>query len=567
MTELDRLADEFWDASLRADPVQGTAFGDHRYSDRLSDISVEGRAALARRFADVRARALATAVPDDAEAALTRVALIEAIDGELATLAADAVAYTVDAMSGPQASFMDIPSYQPLRSADDAAAMLGRWRAMGPWIDELVVQLRRGLSEGRAPVAGSVRRVISQLDALLARPVGDWPLLEPVGAAPAAASAALGDGWAADLTAAIRDGLRPAFARYREFLRGEVLAAARDEDRVGICHLPGGGETYGRLARAHTTLDRSPEELHAVGLAEIERIDAEITELGGRVLGTGGLAATLAALRGDPSVHFSTADEVAAVAEQSLARALAAIPAWFARLPQAACEVVRMLPHEEEHSTIAYYRDPARDGSRPGRYYINTSAPTTRPRYEAEALAFHEAVPGHHLQVAIGQELAHLPSFRRHAETTAFVEGWGLYSERLADEMGLYSGDLDRIGMLSFDAWRASRLVVDTGIHAFGWPRQRAIDFMAAHTALGLNNIANEVDRYIGWPGQALAYKVGQLEIRALRADAEAALGSAFDIRRFHDAVLGHGALPLAVLRDSVRMDLGLVLDLDLGLG
>ena len=217
-----------------------------------------------------------------------------------------------------------------------------------------------------------------------------------------------------------------------------------------------------------------------------------------------------------------------------------------------------MQPHEEQHSTIAYYREPPEDGSRPGRYYINTYAPETRPRYEAEALAFHEAVPGHHLQVAIGQELDGLPSFRRHAETTAFVEGWGLYAERLSDDMGLYSADLDRIGMLSYDAWRASRLVVDTGMHALAWSRSAAIEFMTAHTALGLNNIANEVDRYIGWPGQALAYKIGQLEIRRLRSEAEAALGDAFDIRRFHDAVLGHGALPLSVLGRSVASDLGL---------
>ena len=217
-----------------------------------------------------------------------------------------------------------------------------------------------------------------------------------------------------------------------------------------------------------------------------------------------------------------------------------------------------MQAHEEQHSTIAYYREPPEDGSRPGRYYINTYAPETRPRYEAEALAFHEAVPGHHLQVAIGQELEHLPTFRRHAETTAYVEGWGLYAERLSDEMSLYSGDLDRIGMLSYDAWRASRLVVDTGMHALAWSRSAAIDFMTAHTALGLNNIANEVDRYIGWPGQALAYKIGQLEIRRIRSYAESALGASFDIRRFHDAVLGHGALPLSVLRRSVASDLGL---------
>jgi uncharacterized protein (DUF885 family) len=276
------------------------------------------------------------------------------------------------------------------------------------------------------------------------------------------------------------------------------------------------------------------------------------------VLGAPDLAATLAALRGNPSVHFTNGDEIVAVAEASLARAVAAIPEWFGRLPRAECVVVRMEPHEEQHSTIAYYRQAPQDGSRPGRYYINTYAPETRPRYEAEALAFHESVPGHHLQIAIGQELEQLPAFRRHAETTAYVEGWGLYTERLSDEMGLYSGDLDRIGMLSYDAWRASRLVVDTGMHALAWSRSEAIEFMTAHTVLGLNNIANEVDRYIGWPGQALAYKIGQLEIRRLRTEAEAALGASFDIRRFHDAVLGHGALPLAVLRRSVVADLGL---------
>ncbi|HEX2184525.1 MAG TPA: DUF885 domain-containing protein, partial [Chloroflexota bacterium] len=221
--------------------------------------------------------------------------------------------------------------------------------------------------------------------------------------------------------------------------------------------------------------------------------------------------------------------------------------------PRAHCEVVRMQPHEEAHSTIAYYRDPAADGSRPGQYYVNTSEPHTRPRYEAEALAFHESIPGHHLQIAIAQELEGLPAFRRHTGATAFVEGWALYTERLADEMGLYSGDLDRIGVLSFDAWRACRLVVDTGMHAMGWSRRQAIDFMLAHTVLAENNIVNEVDRYIVWPGQALAYKIGQLELQRLRADAERRLGSRFDIKRFHDAVLGNGALALQPLRQAVE--------------
>jgi uncharacterized protein (DUF885 family) len=555
---LDALAEEFWDAVAFAEPTQATAIGEHRYGDRLSDISPAGREALTRRFEEIRA-ALATLSPEaDGEAALTRAAMEQALDARLTLLAADARSFTVDAMSGPQSSFLDIPSYQPLRDVADGETMLARWWAMGPWVDQQIAQLRRGAGDGRAPVAGSVRRVIAQLDELLARPLEDWPLLAPLRAEHASWSDGAWRAFEVGLSGAMRDGLRPAFVRYRAYLADEALASARDEMHVGIGHFPGGAETYAGFARAHTTTDRTPQEIHEIGLAETARIDAEITELGGRVLGTRDLAGTLAALRGDPSVHFGSADEIVAVADASLARALAAIPDWFGRLPRASCEVARMQPHEEQHATIAYYREPAQDGSRPGRYFVNTYAPETRPHYEAEALAFHEAVPGHHLQVAIGQELEHLPAFRRFSETTAFVEGWGLYSERLSDEMGLYSSDLDRIGMLSFDAWRASRLVVDTGMHALSWSRGQAIDFMLAHTVLAPNNIANEVDRDISWPGQALAYKIGQLEIRRIRSEAEAALSNSFDIRRFHDAVLGHGALPLSVLRTSVARDLGL---------
>jgi uncharacterized protein (DUF885 family) len=317
-------------------------------------------------------------------------------------------------------------------------------------------------------------------------------------------------------------------------------------------HLAGGDEAYRRLIRHHTSLDLTPEELHGTGLREIERIDAEFVELGGRGLGTPGLAETLGRLRADSGLYFSTREEVFAKAGSALARAREAIADWFGILPQAPCEVVAMAAHEEKHSTIAYYRQPAEDGSRPGQYYVNTSEPGTRPRYEAEVLAYHEAIPGHHLQIAIAQELDGLPDFRRHLGVTAFWEGWGLYTERLSDEMGLYSADLDRLGVLSFDAWRACRLVVDTGLHAFGWTRQQAIDFTTEHTALAENNILNEVDRYLVWPGQALAYKTGQLEIRRLRAEAESRLGARFDIRAFHDAVLSGGALPLTTLRGIV---------------
>jgi uncharacterized protein (DUF885 family) len=346
--------------------------------------------------------------------------------------------------------------------------------------------------------------------------------------------------------------VRPAFARYRDVLHDEVLPVARRSDVPGLMHVPGGADAYRRLIRHHTSLDLDAEQVHATGLSEIARIDAEFVELGARVLGTGDLPGTLMRLRDDPALFFATRDEVQAKATDALARARDAIPDWFGILPATPCEVVRMEAHEEKHSTLAYYRQPAADGSRPGQYFVNTYQPETRARYEAEALAYHEAIPGHHLQLAIGQERTDLPVFRRHLGPTAFVEGWGLYSERLSDEMGLYSGDLDRFGILSFDAWRACRLVVDTGMHALGWSRDEAIAFMSAHTALAANNIANEVDRYIVWPAQALGYKIGQLEMLRLRAEARDRLGEGFRIRAFHDVVLGAGAVPLSTLRELV---------------
>jgi uncharacterized protein (DUF885 family) len=271
------------------------------------------------------------------------------------------------------------------------------------------------------------------------------------------------------------------------------------------------------------------------------------------VLGTTDIAEIQKKLRTDPAMHFANAGEVEAKAAETLARAKAALPGYFNVLPKADCEVKVMGMYEAPYSTIAYYREPAADGSRPGYYMINTYKPETRPRYEAEALAFHESIPGHHLQIAIAQELQGIPEFRKHLGVTSFVEGWALYTERLANEMGLYSGDLDRIGMLSFDAWRACRLVVDTGMHSMGWSRQQAIDYMVANTVLAENNIANEVDRYLGDPGQALAYKLGQIEIFALRDEGKKRLGDRFDLKKFHEVVLRNGAVALPTLRQQVE--------------
>jgi uncharacterized protein (DUF885 family) len=341
-------------------------------------------------------------------------------------------------------------------------------------------------------------------------------------------------------------------ARYRDLLAGQVLARARPDDRCGLAHVPGGEAVYRAAVRRHTTTDRDPAELHRLGLDLVAALAEECRELGARVLGTADMDQVLHRLRHDPALRFSTAAEILASGRDALARATAALPAIVGRAPKAPCRVDEMSAYEAEDAVLGYYQPPTADGGHPGVHWLNTSAPGTRTRYEYEALAFHESVPGHHLQFALAQEQEQLPRFRRFGYVTAFSEGWALYAERQADEVGLYSGDLERFGMLSFDSWRACRLVVDTGLHQLGWSRDQAIDYLLANSALTRSNIENEVDRYVADPGQALAYMVGRLELVRLRELAQRRQGGRFDLRAFHDLVLGTGGMPLAVLAEVV---------------
>jgi uncharacterized protein (DUF885 family) len=551
--ELSTLADGFWEDLLRSSPSFATVLGDRRYDDRLEDRSPEAIRDEIGRYDRIVAAAIAIDPSDlGPTERITRQMLIDEVSGQAVLLRTGLYAWTVDPMNGPQTTLLDLVEYQTIATPEDGRRLVARWRAIGPYVDQAIDDLRGALAGGRVAVRAPVERTIDELRGLERLPAAEWKLAAPAQAAHDDWPAAEREAFAADVMAAVTDVAIPAFRRYREVLEGEILPAARSDDQPGVGHLPGGEETYRSMIRVHTTLDLEPEAIHAIGLQEIARIDREFVELGARLLGTTDLGSTLAALRADPALRFSTADGVFSTAVSSLERAQAATPAWFGRLPKAPCEVVPIPEHAQAHQTIAYYAWPAMDGSRAGRYYINLYEPETRPRYEAEALAFHEAVPGHHLQIAIAQELEGLPAFQRILGSTAFAEGWGLYTERLSEEMGLYSSDLDRFGILSFDAWRAGRLVVDTGIHALGWTRGQAIDFLREHSALGENNIANEVDRYIVWPGQALAYKIGQLEILRLRAAARDRLGDRFDIRAFHDTVLGAGAVSLGTLGQMV---------------
>jgi uncharacterized protein (DUF885 family) len=551
---------DHWELLVRWSPTWATTLGDHRYDDQLAprhaaaiEQSVAERRALLARLAAIPAARLGEVD------ALSHALLREQLEGELGLEACKLHEWTVD--SGGGSLFGEL-SYlvesHTVRAPADAANVVARIRGGRALIDATIDNLARGLAGGRVASAEKVRRAIDQLDAELAKPAERWTMAQPPWAAPPADAGA--DPWPAGERArqhaALRDAVAaqivPAIARYRDFLRDRILPAAR-AGREGLGGLPDGEACYRAAIRYHVGLDLAPAELHALGLREIARTDAEIAALGRRVLGAPDLAATIARLRGDPALYFTSREEILDAAQRALDRAKAAQARYFAVVPKADC-VMREIPaYEAPYATIAYYRRPHYDGSKPGEYFVNTYRPETRPRFELEALTWHESIPGHHLQIALAQELGELPAFRKLEGSTAYVEGWALYTERLAEEMGLYTADIDRLGKLSYDAWRASRLVVDTGIHALGWSRAQAEAFMREHTALTEVNISNEVDRYIGWPGQALAYKVGQLEIGKLRAEAEAALGGAFDLPAFHAAVLGAGAVTLPVLGARVR--------------
>jgi uncharacterized protein (DUF885 family) len=557
---LAQLSIDYWDAVMTSDPIWASGLGDRRALGKLPDESAGARAL--RRAELERLRALTAAVDEshlNAEDGITRALLLDELDAALAMHDAGLGLWVVDPRRVIHTRLFNLAPDQPSRTAAEREAMVDRWAGMGRAVGVALRNLESSRRAGLVSNRTSVVKTIEQLDRILGQDVTDWPLgspeLDP--SMPAFERRQLLE----RLRRILRQDLYPTLARYREYLAQRILPAARSDEHPGLASLPDGPVLYGTLIEAHTGLPLTAEELHEHGLEEVARIRAEIAALAGAVLSpeelpgeeSDRMRAVQERLRADPALHFRTRDEVEQTAIDSLARARDVMAEWFGLLPQAPCDVVRIASHEERETTIAYYRGPAADGSLPGRYYINTYEPQTRPRYEAEVLAFHEAIPGHHLQIAIAQEREGLPRFRRSGGTTAFVEGWALYTERLCNEMGLYSSDIDRLGMLSFDAWRACRLVVDTGLHAFGWSRQRAIDYMLENTLLAPNNVANEVDRYITTPGQALAYKTGQREILRLRAEAEQALGAAFDIRAFHDVVLRSGAVSLGVLRRNVE--------------
>jgi uncharacterized protein (DUF885 family) len=550
--DLRDLADRYWEARLEASPLFATFLGDHRYDDRVDDLSAEGEQAHRATWLAFlgEAEAIDPTGLDETDR-VTRQLLVEELGDHVSGIDARLVELASDQMQGIHAELLTMAGQLRAAEPEHAALAVTRVRAMGTMLDQAADRYRAGLAAGRTPARTCIDRSINQVDGYLASPLEQDPFANLAGPEGWDGEAA----WRAELQAAVTEALRPAFARYRTVLADELAPVARPDERPGLCWLDDGDDLYRQLIRLHTGLDLTPQELHDIGLHEVtEELPAQYRVLGRRAFGTDDLQEIFGHLLGDEDLRYRDGEEILAHARRCLDEATAAMGDWFGIVPQAPCVLTPIPDFLAADAPAAYYTPPAPDGSRPGEYHVNLHDPTSRGRAETASIAFHEAIPGHHLQLAIASERTDLPAFRRLSwGHTAYVEGWALYTERLAEEMNLYRTDIDRLGMLASDSWRACRLVVDTGLHALGWTRQQAIDFMVEHAPVSRDEIVTEIDRYIGMPGQALAYKVGQREILRLRAEAEARLGADFSLPGFHDVVLGAATISLAVLGDRVR--------------
>jgi uncharacterized protein (DUF885 family) len=550
--QLARLGEAYFAAQHSYDPYNATLLGVAEFDGLSFDPSREASQRTAEELAAIgrQAREIDTAGLSDAQrvdhGVLT--ALVEGAraDAEHSLWAANASAKSYVSRQG--LIFQAVPA-MTVTSPEAAARYLTRLSKIGATLDALGARYLVEAADGRTPTAVGVDHAIGQLEGYLALPVAEDALLKPV----RTAEPGVPDDVREAAAAHVAETIRPAMQRLAELLRRELAPVARPDDRVGIGEIPGGEAGYLAAVARHTTTSLSPDEIHAIGLAELDELAGSWSRIGQEALGESDFVTIAARLRDDPALRFGSREEILALVQDALDRAEAVRDTYFEHYDIPACAIEEINPIDAGNTAGAYYRPPAVDGSRPGAYCLQTTNPTERYRYGYEALSFHESVPGHHLQLATAQTLD-IPRYRRHldAELCAFNEGWGLYAERLADEIGLYSSDIDRLGMLSAASLRACRLVVDTGLHHRGWSRQQAIDFLYAHTATTRGHARNEVDRYIAWPGQALAYVTGKREIVRLRERAQQALGPRFDRRRFHHAVLRNGAIPLTLLDDEI---------------
>lgn len=543
-TDIRTLAADYFAALLANSPTWAHMLGEFADAGKYDDATAAAERehiAVLRGFADQAAALTGLEGQDVLTAgviASSATATAELLEARLNDISANPI-------FGIQTDLPIILGMLEIPTPEVAEAMVDKFHSVGQHYRDLAERQREGVDRGWTTPRFAVEGAIAQLEEILASPVADDALLARVQSPPEGVDV---DAWKARLAEAIETSIRPGMEAYRDALRDVVLPVARDDDKVGLCWLEGGDDAYERTLRYYTTTTKTAQEIHDIGLAQVASLAAEYRALGPSVVGTDDLTTILDKLRTEPALHFETAEQLVDQSVVAMARAAEVMPAWFEVLPKAPCLVEGTM-----NGPKAFYFPPSADGSRGGTFFVNVAEPESWGTFELESMAFHEGIPGHHLQLAIASELPDsIPDFRKHLHNAAYAEGWGLYTERLADEMGLYSSDLDRMGMLSADSMRACRLVVDTGLHSLGWSREQAVDYMVENSPMARAAVQAEIDRYICLPGQATSYMIGRLEIQRMRAEAEARLGDAFDIKAFHSAVLDSGSLPLDVLDEVV---------------
>jgi uncharacterized protein (DUF885 family) len=546
VTDAMSLADEYWDYYRATAQFTNIDRGDVEQIASWEDFSPGGVTERIRRLGEFaeRAEQIPPSKLTDRErttmAALSfsarSTAVLLPIERDLSYVAGPYNIVTILAVM--------VPGYA-LTSTEHGAGYVAKLHSLPQFVDGWIEGLRDGVADGRVATSRGLSSTIDQLDALLATSLEDDPLVSQV--PPSESSPAEADSWRAEVRTAVDDSVRPALTVFRSFLHDELLPSGRPDERAGICHLPNGSSTYQALLRAATSTDLTADQIHQLGLDQLSKLDVEYHQLGPSAVGLDDPLHIRDRLRTDTSLRYATASEIVIDATASLGRAVAAAPQWFNRLPRSDCTAAAV-----NTGPAAYYTPPSPDGVRGGRFFFNTATPSMWTAFSLQVTTFHESVPGHHLQLALALEFDLHPILRE-LFVPSYGEGWALYSERLADEMGLYASPLQRLGMLAADSLRAARLVVDTGLHAFGWTREAAVDFLVGRSALQRTAAEAEIDRYIAMPGQATSYMIGRLEIERLRRHAETSLGEFFSIAAFHDVVLGSGMTPLPELTRAVN--------------
>jgi uncharacterized protein (DUF885 family) len=545
--DLAKFLDEEWEWGLKEFPERATTVGDPRYNDRLTDLSAE---AIERRqqhsrdaLAHLKRIDRETLTEDDRLSYdLFQRELERSIEG--ARFPTELM--PINQQEGIHKEFAILSTVTQFRTVKDYRDYLARLSAFPKQVDQTIALMERGKQKGWILPAVPLRDVPDAIRAQIFPDPEKSVHYKPFEKFPEGVSEADREALRIEGRRRIANEVFPAYLKLYTYFTRDYLPAARKD--VGAWSLPDGEAYYTYAIRFHTTTQASAKEIHETGLAEVARIRKQMEEIIRQVKFKGNFDAFVKFLRTDPRFYYKSATDLLQGYRDICKRIDPELIRFFGTLPRTPYGVIPTPDFEAPTSTTAYYRPGSPEAPRPGYFVANTYKLETRPKYEMEALTIHEAVPGHHLQITLAQELAGVPKFRRHESFTAFVEGWGLYAESLGGEMGFYTDPYSKFGQLTYEMWRAARLVVDTGMHAFKWDRQRAIDYMKANTAKTEHDITVEIDRYIVWPGQALAYKTGELKFKELRARARRELGERFDIRRFHDAVLSAGALPLDIL-------------------